>query len=54
MKQKGIIRADISWQEGKGEVVYDPTQITPSQVAAAVPRNYPAQVVKTQPFAGPP
>ncbi len=52
MKQKGVVRADISWQEGKGEVLYDPVQITPSQIVAAMPSYYPAQVVKDEPYPG--
>ena len=47
-QQPGVTEAEINWREGQGWVVYDPTQVTPEELAQAVSPYFPTQVIDDQ------
>ena len=50
LQQPGVLQAEADWQAGRGWAVYDPTQITADELAAAVSPYYPSQVLDDQPY----
>lgn len=44
-KLDGVQRVEASYEEGQAEVTYDPTEVTPDQIVAAIERlGYEAQL----------
>lgn len=48
-QQPGVLQAEANWRQGRGWVVYDPTQVTAEELAEAVSPYYPSEVVDDQP-----
>jgi len=44
-QQPGVLDAQINWVKGEGWVIYDPAQVTAEELAKAVSRYFPTQVV---------